>query len=62
LFYNQDLLFIDKRYNPFIEKLDEYILDISSVDATGQTFRYPVDNESKKHLTEVSNISVVILK
>jgi len=52
----------DIRYSSFINKLDEYIEDISNIDSTGQTFRYPFDGESKKHLTEVSIINVCILK
>ena len=51
----------DDRYTFFVGLLDDYISDIGSVDATGQTFRYPDDNENVKHLVEVANINIVNL-
>src|SRR5690606_10728330 len=38
------------------------INDIAEIDATGQTFRYPIDTESRKHLVNVSVINFLVLK
>ncbi|MBY6033065.1 hypothetical protein KUV59_07795 [Marinobacter daepoensis] len=53
---------LDKRYQYFVDKLDDFVSDLSEVDPTGQTFRYPHNQESEKHLTEVSVINVFILQ
>lgn len=53
---------IDHRYNKLLIKLDSYIKDIANIDPTGQTFRYPINLDSKKHLTEVSIINIIALK
>lgn len=53
---------IDKRYRIVNEEIYSTIGDIAEVDATGQTFRYPVSAESQKHLTEVSLINFINLK
>lgn len=53
---------LDSRYVSLNAKINQIILDIASVDSTGQTFRYPVSNESQKHLVEVSIINIVVLK
>jgi hypothetical protein len=53
---------IDRRYIRINERLASIINDVSSVDSTGQTFRYPVDKESQKHLTDISNINFLTLK
>ncbi|MFG0904922.1 hypothetical protein [Photobacterium damselae] len=42
--------------------MDSTICDIANIDATGQTFRYPKDIESRKHLVEVSSINLIVLK
>lgn len=52
----------DDRFTKYITNLDTYIQDIAKIDPTGQTFRYAKDNESKKHLTEISIINICILK
>lgn len=52
----------DDRYEPIIGRLDRWIADIAEVDATGQTFRYPLDTESRKHLVNVAVINFVVLK
>lgn len=49
---------LDKRFVFFIAILDQRLFDISSVDPTGQTFRYPVDRNNSKHLVGVSIINV----
>lgn len=53
---------LDKRYATFIKELNVYIVDIADVDPTGQTFRYPYNQESVKHLTGVSTINLVLLR
>ena len=53
---------IDSRYVAINKKIEPTILDIAEVDATGQTFRYPVNKESKKHLTDIALINFVVLK
>ncbi|MCD4726419.1 hypothetical protein HBO23_16965 [Pseudomonas sp. WS 5532] len=49
---------LDKRFVFFVTVLDQRLFDVSSVDPTGQTFRYPVDRNNSKHLVEVSIINV----
>lgn len=60
-FIKHESLKLDKRYSRFIDLLDEYITDISEIDATGQTFRYPFSNKSKKHLVKTPVISIGVL-
>lgn len=52
---------VDERFQPLIDKLDIYVKDLSAIDSTGQTFRYPFDSESKKHLAEISIINILFL-
>lgn len=47
----------DSRYEALNQKIAPTILDIAAIDATGQTFRYPVSTESQKHLADVGVIS-----
>lgn len=44
------------------DKLDATIVDIAEIDSTGQTFRYPFNNENKKHLVDQKIINCAILK
>ncbi|WP_258989788.1 hypothetical protein [Scandinavium hiltneri] len=53
---------IDERFTSLTNLLAEFIQDISEIDPTGQTFRYPADNESKTHLLDTPLISIPILK
>ncbi|NMY86851.1 hypothetical protein HBR93_22390 [Pseudomonas sp. WS 5411] len=53
---------IDKRYIAANQKAETTILDIAEVDPTGQTFRYPISNDSQKHLTDISVINFILLK
>ncbi len=53
---------VDKRFSPIVDSIDGFINDIAEIDPTGQTFRYPLSNESVKHLVDVSIINVVRLK
>lgn len=52
----------DTRFVSIITRLDEKIRDIADIDATGQTFRYPENSESQRHLVSVSIINFAILK
>ncbi|UNU29088.1 hypothetical protein [Aeromonas hydrophila] len=61
-FFKEESEKIDHRYIEINKALEPTILDVSDVDSTGQTFRYPVDIESQKHLTDVSIISFLQLK
>ena len=56
----KELTKIDKRYEPYIEKLEDYIIDFYEVDDTGQTFRYPFDTEDVRHLTDLGCINIEI--
>lgn len=53
---------LDNRYLKINSLIVETISDIAEVDATGQTFRYPLSNESKKHLIDVASINFFVLK
>lgn len=61
-FFAENSTSVDDRYEPIVSRLDKRIADIAEVDATGQTFRYPLDTESQKHLVEVAVINFVVLK
>lgn len=61
-FFKHESEKIDARYKSINADIEPTILDIAEVDATGQTFRYPIDNESQKHLTDVALINFVVLK
>ncbi len=61
-FFKHESEKIDIRYASVNTHIEPTILDIAEVDATGQTFRYPTDNESQKHLTDVALINFFILK
>lgn len=52
----------DYRYQEHIRSLEVYINDIGEIDPTGQTFRYPYSNESKKHLTKTPLINIFVLR
>ncbi|MGZ0715136.1 hypothetical protein [Pseudomonas veronii] len=60
-FIKENSVRIDPRYSIITNKLDATISDIASIDPTGQTFRYAINKENKKHLTDVSLINVQIL-
>jgi len=47
---------LDRRFEKINTTLERTIRDIADIDATGQTFRYPIDSESKKHLVDVGGI------
>lgn len=62
IFFKENSEALDSRYIKINKKINSTICDIASIDATGQTFRYPVNTESQKHLTEVSSINFQNLK
>lgn len=53
---------LDDRYASFIEEISGRLEDLAKVDATGQTFRYPLDTKNKKHLSDTAIINFVALK
>ena len=53
---------VDDLYRILFGKAEPLVLDIALIDATGQTFRYPLSAESNKHLTDVTTINVVHLQ
>lgn len=61
-FFAESARVADDRYEAIISKLNTKITDIAEIDATGQTFRYPLDTESQKHLVGVAIINFVVLK
>ncbi len=61
-FFADNARAVDDRFESVISKLDKKISDIAEIDATGQTFRYPLDTESRKHLVDVSIINFFVLK
>lgn len=44
------LNFLDRRFKSFVDNINDYILEIATIDDTGQTFRYVVDDKGFKHL------------
>jgi hypothetical protein len=62
-FFKTNALALDKRFQYIISDLEKHITDIANIDPTGQTFRYPISKESKKHLVDVGGIiSCKVLK
>jgi hypothetical protein len=56
----KELSKIDKRYESHVGKLEPYIRYFCEVDNTGQTFRYPLDKDKERHLTEFGCINIGI--
>lgn len=52
----------DRRYQDITERLSPYIHEISKIDATGQTFRYPENITNVKHLTAHPVINILTLR
>ena len=52
---------LDCKTDEYISSIDKYINEWSNIDPTGQTFRYPTDIESNRHLVEVGSIQVLNL-
>jgi hypothetical protein len=53
---------IDDRFSFFTSELDPIIGDISEIDSTGQTFRYPEDIGGAQHLENVGVINFFVLR
>ena len=54
-------IIFDNEFDEYINFLDKYITSWGALDPTGQTFRYPFSNESKRHLEDRGIISVYSL-
>lgn len=50
---------LDARLSSLARTLDRYISPWADIDATGQTFRYAVSNDSTKHLNDYSTIDLL---
>ncbi|MNJ38765.1 hypothetical protein D3C77_336180 [compost metagenome] len=61
-YFKTESIQIDDRFHYINQKIDTTILDIAEVDPTGQTFRYPYNTKSVKHLTDESNINIAVLE
>ncbi|MEJ5036239.1 hypothetical protein WH285_04630 [Acinetobacter johnsonii] len=61
-YFKENSKILDFRFKIVNEKLDATILDIAEIDPTGQTFRYPSNNENIKHLVDQKIINCAILK
>lgn len=57
LFFKEQSESLDERYVELNKKVESTIGDLAEVDATGQVFRYPENNENQKHLTDVASIN-----
>lgn len=55
-FFQNESTRLDRRFVNLNSQLHQTIIDIANIDATGQTFRYPIDTESKKHLVDIGGI------
>jgi hypothetical protein len=61
-YFKENSKTLDIRFKIVHEKLDATIVDIAEIDPTGQTFRYPFNNENKKHLVNQKIINCEILR
>lgn len=61
-YFKENTRILDIRFKTVNEKLDTTIVNIAEIDSTGQTFRYPFNNENKKHLVDQKIINCAILK
>lgn len=61
-YFKENSKILDIRFKTVNEKLDATIVNIAEIDSTGQTFRYPFNNENKKHLVDQKIINCAILK
>lgn len=48
----------DSRYAPLLDQLGSHVSDYAEMDLTGQTFRYPQNHESQKHLIKTPLINL----
>lgn len=52
----------DRRFLTFKNDAEEYILDFSEMDPTGETFRYPYDKYKTIHMEETPIINILIFE
>jgi hypothetical protein len=60
--FSRIALSTDRRYAAPVAQIEEFVRDIAQIDPTGQTFRYPSDTESVKHLVATPVINVASLR
>jgi len=60
-FFRTESARIDNRFLRIASQVNDTITDIADVDPTGQTFRYPFNTKSVKHLADVSLINFAVL-
>ena len=58
----EEMTSVDKRYEPYIKSLRQYVIDFCNVDNTGETFRYPFDHDETRHLTDLGCINILIFE
>lgn len=61
-FVKQNSVKAERNSEKFIEEIDEFIMELSTIDSTGQVFRYPFSNGSERHLVREGIINVIDLK
>lgn len=61
-FFETEAVAFDDRYGQVTRNLNPKIADFADIDATGQTFRYPLNIESKRHLSNIGSINFLILR
>ena len=52
----------DRRFHHFRDKTEDYILDFSEMDPTGETFRYPYDKYKTIYMEETPIINILIFE
>lgn len=60
--YVEELSQVDKRYSEDIIDLNDFIKDYFDIDLTGETFRYPFNNNNQQHLEDRSRINLLVFK
>ncbi|GGE82085.1 hypothetical protein [Massilia psychrophila] len=52
----------DRRFSNKLDALKEFVSDFGDIDPTGQTFRYPDNAESERHLVRTPVINILTLR
>lgn len=60
--YAKEIAVVDKRFLERISFLDQYVSDYFEIDLTGQTFRYPYNQDAQHHLDEFAHINILIFE
>lgn len=58
--YAEDISQVDQRYCNPIDELKCYVQDYFDIDLTGETFRYPFNNNNQQHLEDRSLINMFV--